>query len=294
MNITIRQIETFYYTAKLGSLSLAADKLCITQAAASMALKEFEHQLGEQLFERVGKKLILNDKGSAILETTAEILSKSCELATFFSEKPCLCGNVILGTIPSIANYVMPEYITSFIEKNRMGNINIHIGNSQDIIDRVLRFEDDAGIIDKCCCQPTLRALPWLKDELAICVSPNHPLASKEEVTKDDLQNCRWIMREYGAGSRRVLEAQIKAHDIKLDVLCEMEHNEAIMTAVAGGDAVSCLSKNVLSDMIRLNRIKTLNTPFMNMHRQFYFIIHQDKYRPRLLREFMKHIGLEN
>ncbi|MGE4266814.1 MAG: LysR substrate-binding domain-containing protein [Deferribacterales bacterium] len=294
MNITIRQIETFYYTAKLGSLSLAADKLCITQAAASMALKEFEHQMGEQLFERAGKKLILNGKGSAILETTAEILSKSCELATFFSEKPCLCGNVILGTIPSIANYVMPEYITSFIEKNRMGSINIHIGNSQTIIDRVLRFEDDAGIIDKCCCQPTLRALPWLKDELAICVSPNHPLADKEEVTKDDLQNCKWIMREYGAGSRRVLEAQIKTHDIKLDVLCEMEHNEAIMTAVAGGDALSCLSKNVLADMIRLNRIKTLNTPFMNMHRQFYFIIHQDKYRPRLLREFMKHMGLEN
>lgn len=292
MNISIRQIETFYYTAKLGSISLAAEKLCITQAAASMALKEFENQLGHQLFERSGKRLVLNEKGAGILETSSELLAKACELTNYFSETPCLCGSMILGTIPSIANYVLPKYISSFINQNRKSNISIHIGNSQEIIERVIRFEDDAAIIDKCCCLPMIKAIPWLTDELAIVVSSSHPLAEKENISPDDLMMCDWIMREQGAGSRRVFESQMAENRIKIRALMEMESNEAIMTAVAESSTAACLTRNVIGDMLESGRLKALDTPFMSLSRQFYFITHREKYRPKIVTEFISHLGL--
>ena len=292
MNISIRQIEAFYYTAKLGSLSLAAEKLCITQAAASMALKGFEDQMGEKLFERNGKKLVLNKKGEAILETTAELLSKACELANFFSNKPCMCGNLTIGTIPSIANYVLPEYITNFVNINRMVNISLNIGNSEETIDKVLKFEVDAGIIEKCCCQPMIKLIPWLDDELAVFVAPSHPLAEKETVTEEDIQNCDWVMREHGAGSRRVLENQFNARNIKVKVLLEMEHNEAVKNAVANGGVLGCLSGYVLTDMENSGRIKRLNTPFLDLRRKFHIAVHRERYQPKIFKDFVKFLGI--
>ncbi len=292
MNISIRQIEAFYYTAKLGSLSQAAEKLCITQAAASMALKGFEDQLGERLFERNGKKLVLNERGSAILETTAELLSKACELVNFFSDKPCMCGNLSIGTIPSIANYVLPEYITNFININRMSNIYLNIGNSEETIDKVIKFEVDMGIIEKCCCQPVIDLIPWLDDELAIFVSPTHPLAEIDSVSIDDLQSFDWIMREHGAGSRRVLETQFKSSAMKVNVMLEMEHNEAVKNAVAKGGVVGCLSRYVLTDMENSGKIKILKTPFLDLRRKFHIAVHREKYQTKILKEFLGSLGI--
>jgi DNA-binding transcriptional LysR family regulator len=292
MNITIRQVEVFYYTAKLGSISLTAEKLCITQAAASMALKGFEEQLGEKLFDRVGKKLVLNGKGDAILHASSELISKAGEISNFFSDKSSLYGHLAIGTIPSIANYVLPEYISAFVDENPKSSVHMNIGNSDYVIDKLLKHEIDIGVIEKQYRHPQIEVVQWKEDELSIFTSASHSLTKKERVEPSDLEEFGWVMREIGAGSRRVLESELKEHSIKIQITMELTLTEAIKNYVASGRGIGCLSKYVLGDMEKLGKIKTLSTPFLNLKRSFYVILHKDRFRTRLLEEFANLLGL--
>ncbi|MGE4318493.1 MAG: LysR substrate-binding domain-containing protein [Deferribacterales bacterium] len=292
MNISIRQIEVFFYTAKLGNVSLAAEKLCITQAAASMALKEFENQLGEKLFERMGKKLVLNESGRAILASATELIGRASEMSGFFTDRSRLYGDLIIGASSSIGNYVLPEYIAEFIDTNRMASIQLKVGNTEDVINRVLRFDVDVGIIEGLCYEPMIDVIPWLDDELAVFTSSGHPLAQAEKVSKKDLESCDWILREEGSGTRRIFENQMTALSMNINVMLVLGHTEAIKNTVAKGKGVSCLSRYVLADLAQLGKIKLLDTPFLNLKRKFYVLIHQEKFKTRILREFLSGLGL--
>jgi DNA-binding transcriptional LysR family regulator len=292
MNITIRQVEAFYYTAKLGSISLTAERLCITQAAASMALKGFEEQMGEKLFNRVGKKLVLNGKGDAILQAASELIAKAGEISNFFSDKSSLYGHLAIGTIPSIGNYVLPDSISAFVDKNPKSSVHLNIGNSDYVIDKLLKHEIDIGTIEKPYKHPQIEVIPWKEDELSIFTSASHPLAEKQTVEPSDLEQYEWVMREIGAGSRRVLESELKENALKIKIAMELTLTEGIKNYVAGGRGISCLSRYVLGDMEVLGKIKLLSTPFLNLKRRFYVILHKDRFKTRLQEEFMELLGL--
>ena len=66
LHTSLRQIELFVATAQKGSVTQAAAAVGITQSAASMALSDFEGQLGTRLFDRIGKRLVLNEDGRTL------------------------------------------------------------------------------------------------------------------------------------------------------------------------------------------------------------------------------------
>ena len=294
MNISLRQIETFLLTAKLGNLSRAAEKLCITQAAASMALKELESQLGGHLFDRVGKKLVINENGRATIPMASEIIGRASELTHYFDNEAGLVGNLVIGASSTIGNYVLPQYIAKFVQDNDRCAINLHVGNTEEIINKVLQFEVDAGIIEGLCYEPKIRVAPWMDDELAVFSSARHWLATTGTIGPGELQACDWILRERGSGTRDIFEAQLNAQSIEIRVLLELGHSEAIKNAVAAGTGISCLSKFVLADLLQMGKIKLLSTPFLDLKRKFFLLLHRDKYETTVLKGFLRQLKIND
>ena len=292
MNISLRQIEVFLFTANLKSISRAAEKLFISQAAASMALKEFETQLGEKLFDRVGKRLILNESGRAAVPMASEIIGRTEELSNFFANENSLCGNLILGASSTIGNYILPEYVAGFIRQHDKARLQLEVGNTEEIISKVRKFEVDAGFIEGHCCEPGIEVIPWMDDELAVFSAAGHPLAGMKTISTRDLESCSWILREKGSGTREVFENQVHSLSMGIHVLLELGHTEAIKSAVARGNGISCLSFRVLEDLLLLGRIKVLKTPFLELKRKFYLILHQDKYETVILKRFLHYLNV--
>jgi len=290
MNISLRQIEVFFATANSGSVSRAAKKLFISQAAASMALKEFETQLGEKLFDRVGKKLILNESGRAAVAMAAEIVGRAQELTDYFTDKNSLFGNLIVGASSTIGNYVLPEYVAAFIHDNSNVKVQLEVGNTEEIIKKVARFAVDIGFIEGSCNNSEIVVIPWMDDELAVFAAPRHVLVGDGEVGISDLELCDWILREKGSGTRELFENQISRLSMTINVLLELGHTEAIKNAVSRGNGISCLSRYALQDLVRLQAIKLIKTPFLDLRRKFYLIMHKDKYQTKILQSFLKHI----
>lgn len=67
LRLNLRQLEVFVATAREGSTRAAADRIARSQSAASSALADLESSVGVQLFDRLGRRLVLNENGRALL-----------------------------------------------------------------------------------------------------------------------------------------------------------------------------------------------------------------------------------
>ena len=88
MRITIKQIEVFIAVAQVGNVTRAAEGLNITQSATSMALADFENQLGRKLFDRIGKRLQLNDAGRLLLPKALDAIARVADIEQLAARKP--------------------------------------------------------------------------------------------------------------------------------------------------------------------------------------------------------------
>lgn len=292
MNISFRQLELFCEIASKGSVSRAAEKTDISQSAASMALAELEKQIGEKLFDRLGKKLILNSSGKRLLPKAKEILSRVDEVEKMFSgNRNQPAGEINIGASSTIGNYVLPELLGKFSNQNPEIQINLTVGNTEQIIESLLSFETDAGYIEGLCNDNNIETSIWQKDQLVVFSSPDHPLASKTEITPGDLTSSQWILREKGSGTRVIFENALTGHITDLNIRYELGHTEAVKNAVKNNLGISCLSKRTVKENLENGSLVELNTPFLQLARNFYLLIRKEKYRTLALNQFLTFLG---
>lgn len=287
MKISLKQLEVFIAVAKEGNMSRAASNIHLSQSALSMALAELENRLGGPLFDRKGKRLILNDRGRQILPRAMTIISEVKELSEILSSnKEKMMGHLVVGASTTIGNYLLPQIIGDFINTHQKTKISLQIGNTQQIIEKLLHFDIDLGIIEGRCNNSEIEVLPWRIDKLIIITSLHNPLVRKRKITLQDLLNARWIMREPGSGTREKFEEAIGN---KIEPFLELGHTEAIKQAVQADLGISCLSEVTVSDAVKSKKLIELETPFLKLTRAFYILIHKEKYQTMLLKSFISH-----
>ncbi len=288
MGITLRQLEVFVSVAQEGNVTRAAEVLRISQSAVSMSLAELERLLGEKLFDRRGKRLLVNDQGRALIPKAAAVLARVGEIDTFFSGPDNqLAGLLRVGASSTIGNYLMPRILGEFTATFPEARLSLDVGNTEQIVQELLRFNIDIGFIEGFCHQAGIETIPWRQDHLAIHAGADHPLARKKEMTVNDLMQARWILRERGSGTREVFEAALAGKMDSIRVYLELGNTEAIKEAVEAGLGVSCLSLLATRRARQSGALVALKTPFLDLRRNFYLLLHGDKYRTKLLRRFM-------
>ncbi|RBP26016.1 DNA-binding transcriptional LysR family regulator [Marinobacter pelagius] len=279
MKFSFRQLEVFLAAAHFQNITRAADSLAMSQSAASSALKELESQFDIQLFDRVGKRLQLNELGRLYRPKVESVLAQAGELEQAFS-KHSEVGALKVGATLTIGNYLAVGVMAQYMNTPTRPRVSLEVANTSTIARRVKDFELDIGLIEGELQSSELEMIPWREDELVVFCSPTHPLASKGKLTDDDLREATWIMREQGSGTRQSFERGMHGLLPDLNVLLELEHTEAIKRAVEADLGIGCLSQVVLVDAFRRGSLVPLEVPeHRRFDRQFYFILHKQKYR---------------
>ena len=102
MNLTLRQLQIFITIAQSGSTTAAGAKISLSQSAISASIAELEKILTVQLFDRIGKRLVLNDHGRAILPQAMAVLNSATTLEqTCKQDAP---SQIIIGVSLTIGN----------------------------------------------------------------------------------------------------------------------------------------------------------------------------------------------
>src|SRR5690606_15836304 len=227
MKYTLRQLEVFLATARFENLSRAAESLSMSQSAASDSLKELENQFDIRLFDRVGKRLQLNDSGRLLQPRAEELLERARELETLLGRHQEI-GALRVGATLSIGHYLAIPLIAQYRQRFPQGRIALQVDNTERITDKVLHYELDVGLIEGEVNHPDLSITRWLGDQLLVFSAPDHPLAHRKRLFDRDLTSAQWILREPGSGTRQTFTRAM--HDLvpELDIVMELEHTEAI------------------------------------------------------------------
>lgn len=286
MRITLKQIEIFTMIAQTENMSQAANALHLTQSACSMALSTLENQLGGLLFDRQGKKLLLNERGHILFTKAVNLLAEINELPALVANKKKNnpSGQLIIGASTTIGNYLLPPIIGHYLSTFPNVNVTLRINNTEHIIQQLLKFNIDVGLIEGSCNADELDILPWKKDELIIIASPTHAFNQKKKLIRQDLNHAPWILREPGSGTREQFE---KAMGEKINPFLELGHAEAIKQAVQIGLGISCLSKTIVTESIKKGLLVELKTPFLKLRRDFFILLHKQKYKTAALTAFL-------
>lgn len=290
MNITLRQLEVFCAVARHSNVSRAAEDVHISQSATSMALAELERQLGTRLFDRFGKRLVMNANGKALFPLADDLLARAGEVEGLFgSGGPGAALRV--GASSTIGIYLMPGMLRQFSDACPDGQVQLQVGNTEQVIRALKDCEIDIGFIEGLCSDPAVDSRPWRSDELIVVASPKHPLASKRRLVPRDLEEADWILREPGSGTRRVFELAIAGRLEALKVRFELGHTEAVKRAVASQLGVSCLSRLTVQDELRDKSLVQLTVPFLSLRRELYLLLLKNKYVTSSMGTFLETVG---
>lgn len=278
MKFSLRQLQVFLSTAHYENISKAASSLAMSQSAASSALAELESQFDIKLFDRVGKRLQLNALGHA-LRGQAEALLRQAEDMEMALQQHSAIGHLKVGATLTIGNYLAVHIMSRFLQDKPDARVELDVANTASIARKVKNFELDLGLIEGELSDPDLDIIPWMKDELVAFCAPAHPYAKKKKLNDRDILSAQWILREQGSGTRQTFDWAMHGILPQLQVLLELQHTEAIKRAVEAGLGIGCLSGVALKEAFARGSLVPLPMPQRNLQREFYFILHRQKYR---------------
>ena len=286
MRYSLRQIQVFLAIAHHENVSRAAEQLSLSQSAASGALKELESQFDVQLFDRIGKRLKLNEQGRLLRAKAESLMALATELQEGLMQHDAL-GNLKVGATLTIGNYLCVDLIEQYLAVAPQAHINLDIANTETITRELLNFDIDVGMLEGEIQHPDLDIRTWREDRLTCFCSPEHPMANKTTTDIDDLCSATWILREIGSGTRQTFDRVMQQHLPKLNITLELEQTEAIKRAVSKGLGISCLSEIALEDDFKRGNLVALEHSSLDFTRTLYLAVHRQKYRNASLEKWL-------
>ncbi len=278
MRYSLRQLEVFLAAAHFENITRAAESLAMSQSAASSSLRDIEQQFDIQLFDRVGKRLQLNELGRVLRPKAEALLAQAQSFERDMSQHQDL-GLLKVGATLTIGNYLAVEMMASFMADNEGADVNLMVANTETIARMVENYELDVGLIEGELQHSELEVIPWREDDLVVFCAPDHPWADKGVLTDEDLLEAKWVVRESGSGTRQAFDRAMHGLLGDIQLRHELQHTEAIKRAVEAGLGIGCLSEIALRDAFKRGSLKPLRVPHRDWHRRFYIILHKQKYR---------------
>ena len=298
LRLTLRQLQIFRCVAESGSTAAAAASIALSQSATSAAINELERVLELQLFDRIGKRLQLNDNGRALLPQALAVLDGAGWIERWALDRESHIGTLRIGASTTIGNYLLPQVLAGFrdslAEKVRQNwHVQVAIANTAVIASQVAAFELDLGLIEGPCHEPDLTVQPWLEDELVVVAAANDPIlprAKNQRISLETLGKATWLLREEGSGTREIINQLLIPHLHHLRPGIQFGNPEAIKRAAASGLGISCLSRFVVRDLLEAGVLVAPPTDLPHLTRHFYIVMHQQKKRTQGLDLLIHHL----
>lgn len=194
--ISLIQLEYIVALQQHKSFSIAADKCFVTQPTLSMQIKKLESDLGITLFDRTKKPVKPTDIGEIIAEQAKVILAETKKIEELIQENnKTLNGELRIGIIPSVAPYLLPEFIGSFAKKYTGLTITVKELLSEDIMDALELDKIDVGILVTPVKRPELTTTPLFYENILLYCNSKHNFAEQNEVDIEEMKEQKiWLL----------------------------------------------------------------------------------------------------
>ncbi|WP_298536044.1 LysR family transcriptional regulator [uncultured Algibacter sp.] len=234
MNYTLHQLEIFLKVAELQSVTKASEALYLTQPAVSIQLKKLQEQFKIPLFEVVGRRIYITEFGEEVVVAGKKIMNevKAIDYRAL-SYQGELAGKLRIAIV-STAKYVMPFFISDFINTHRGVDLIMDVTNKTSVIKALENNEVDFAMVSTIPNKLKINRIELMRNELYMVGGKGYKHKSKN-LTKTEFQKLPLIYREQGSATRLAMEKFIDSKKISTYKKMELTSNEALKQAVISG-----------------------------------------------------------
>jgi DNA-binding transcriptional LysR family regulator len=245
--MTLEQLRVFVAVAEALHVTRAAEQLHMTQSAASASIATLESRYETKLFNRVGRGIELTREGALFLPEARALLQRAAAAELALGElSGHLRGEMRVAASQTVVNEWLPGRVVAFHARYPEVKVQLIPCNTEQAARAVLEGSADLGVVEG-----ALDAGPFVLqevpgDRLVLVLPKDHALAGRAGVNPAMLREARWVMRERGSGTRRLLESALGAWGVaatELNVVIEMPSNESVLAAVEAGAGISAVSE---------------------------------------------------
>lgn len=250
IHFSLKQLSYFIATAQAGSTAGAAQLLHVSQPAISMAVKELEAVLDEQLFIRQhAQGLTLTPFGKEKLSSARQLIAQAQQFEINpWRQQKALFGHCAVGCFINFSPTCMPSVIRSFKQLYPMADITLYEGHSEQLYQQLLEGKIELAVYYDVGLNKGISSRHVASMRPYALLPENHRLANQTQLSIKELAKEPLIINNMPQ-SRNLLLSVFAAQGLKPDIYFESENLESVRAMVANNLGVSLLFTRPKNDI---------------------------------------------
>ena len=285
------KLVTLLTVNELNSFTKAAQKLSLTQPAASQHVRQLEKELGVTIFVRGEGNLKLTSEGEIVIKYAKRIVSLYLNLQQSLKDERRHARKITVGITHTSESNIMVEVLakySSFSEGTRITIISDAINN---LYMKLKTYEIDLAIVEGRITDPNFNSVMLDTDSLILAVSNKNPLSKKSMVTLNELKKENLILRLPDSGTRNLFISHLESNNVSLDefnVILEVDNVATIKDLVRRDFGVSILARSACANELKKGKMAGLPIENLSMTREINMVYHKDFEHTDLLQNIMR------
>ena len=285
------KLVTLLTVNELNSFTKAAQRLSLTQPAASQHVRQLEKELGVTIFVRGEGNLKLTSEGEIVIKYAKRIVSLYQNLQQSLKDERRHARKITVGITHTSESNIMVEVLakySSFSEGTRITIISDAINN---LYMKLKTYEIDLAIVEGRITDPNFNSVILDTDSLILAVSNKNPLSKKSMVTLNELKKENLILRLPDSGTRNLFISHLESNNVSLDefnVILEVDNVATIKDLVRRDFGVSILARSACANELKKGKMAGLPIENLSMTREINMVYHKDFEHTDLLQNIMR------
>lgn len=234
----IRQLKYFLAIVDHGGFNRAATALYVSQPALSQTVQSLERDLGAALFHRIGKRALLTEAGTALIEPArTAVRSMETVRASVDAVQELRTGRLDIAAMPSPAVEPLTSMVRDFGSRHPGVQVCVRAAfTPQDVIDMVRTGTGELGLLTTSGPLPEKEVVshPIGVQGLALLTPPDGPFPAGRPVACEELSGQRLIIVQRGTSTRAYVD-ELRARGVEFTVAAETEHRVSMLPLVLAG-----------------------------------------------------------
>lgn len=280
----LASLNAFIAIAEMGSFSLAAERLHLTQPAVSKRLAALESQLNVRLFDRLGREIGLTEAGRALLPRAYQILNVLDDTRRALTNlNGDVSGRLCLATSHHIGLHRLPPLLRTFTRTYPDVNLDIRFLDSEIAYEEVLHGRAELAVITLAphTAAPVRASMVW-DDPLDFVVAPEHPLARKADISLADIAGYPAVFPGANTFTHHIAHRLFEREGLTPNIAMSTNYMETIKMMVSIGIAWSVLPRTMLDA-----QVVRLPLAGVQLSRQLGYITHTERTLSNAAKAFM-------
>jgi DNA-binding transcriptional LysR family regulator len=265
-------LAAFVEVAEAASFTQAAARLHLSQPAVSKRITALEGQIGQTLFDRVGRSVSLTDAGRTLLPYARSTLQGIEDARRALSQLGGrVGGRLSIGTSHHIGLHRLPPVLGQFTRDYPQVDLDIHFMDSEIACQAVLAGKLELGIVTLPLLPlPQLRSRLVWPDPLAVVAATDHALAGRRQLPLARLAEHPAVLPDEATYTHRIVTAALQAQGVTPHVRLATNYLETLKMLVAIGLGWSVLPESMLDDTL-----VRLQVPQLRLQRELGIVWHE-------------------